>query len=157
MCKWLWLQRNARFTPWPQQLCIKNNGPPYDMHQIVWPSLLCLPEKQWPSPCLHQPPPSSNLWPVPKLLFLLSFVLGSVFLDAIGLVGYEDQISSLDTVSLNGVLRNVKEPFYHSKYHLRGIVLKNVHIHWSVGFSLEVSLFIREDQFVTRCFIRFKN
>ena len=31
-----------------------------------------------------------------KLLFLLSLVLGSVFLDAIGLVEYEDEISSLD-------------------------------------------------------------
>ena len=31
-----------------------------------------------------------------KLLFLLSLVLGSVFLDAIGLVDYEDEISSLD-------------------------------------------------------------
>ena len=31
-----------------------------------------------------------------KLLFLLSLVLGSVFLDAIGLVEYEHEISSLD-------------------------------------------------------------
>lgn len=31
-----------------------------------------------------------------KLLFLLSLVLGSVFLDAIGLVEYEDEISPLD-------------------------------------------------------------
>ena len=31
-----------------------------------------------------------------KLLFLLSLVLASVFLDAIGLVEYEDEISSLD-------------------------------------------------------------
>ena len=31
-----------------------------------------------------------------KLLFLLPLVLGSVFLDAIGLVEYEDEISSLD-------------------------------------------------------------
>ena len=31
-----------------------------------------------------------------KLLFLLSRVLESVFLDAIGLVEYEDEISSLD-------------------------------------------------------------
>jgi len=31
-----------------------------------------------------------------KLLFLLSLVLGSVFLNAIGLVEYEDEISSLD-------------------------------------------------------------
>ena len=31
-----------------------------------------------------------------KLLFLLSLVLGSVFLDAFGLVEYEDEISSLD-------------------------------------------------------------
>ena len=31
-----------------------------------------------------------------KFLFLLSLVLGSVFLDAIGLVEYEDEISSLD-------------------------------------------------------------
>ena len=31
-----------------------------------------------------------------KLLFLLSLVLGSVFLDAIGIVEYEDEISSLD-------------------------------------------------------------
>ena len=30
-----------------------------------------------------------------KLLFLLSLVLASVFLDAIGLVEYEDEISSL--------------------------------------------------------------
>ena len=31
-----------------------------------------------------------------KLLILLSLVLGSLFLDAIGLVEYEDEISSLD-------------------------------------------------------------
>ena len=31
-----------------------------------------------------------------KLVFLLSLVLGSVFLDAIGLVEYQDEISSLD-------------------------------------------------------------
>ena len=31
-----------------------------------------------------------------KLLFLLSLVIGSVFLDAIDLVEYEDEISSLD-------------------------------------------------------------
>ena len=31
-----------------------------------------------------------------KLLFLLSLVLALVFLDAIGLVEYEDEISSLD-------------------------------------------------------------
>ena len=31
-----------------------------------------------------------------KLLFLLSLILGSVFVDAIGLVEYEGEISSLD-------------------------------------------------------------
>ena len=35
-----------------------------------------------------------------KLLFLLSLVLGSVFLDAIGLVVYEDDISSLDRLEI---------------------------------------------------------
>ena len=33
---------------------------------------------------------------VTKFLFLFSLVLGSVFLDVIGLVEYEDEISSLD-------------------------------------------------------------
>ena len=38
---------------------------------------------------------AENLLMVFKLLFLLSLVLGSVFLDAIDLVEYEDEISSL--------------------------------------------------------------
>ena len=35
-----------------------------------------------------------------KLLFLLSLLLGSMFLDAIGLVEYEDEISSLDKLKI---------------------------------------------------------
>ena len=36
-----------------------------------------------------------------KLLFLLSLVLGSVFVDAIGLIEYENEISLLDNVGDN--------------------------------------------------------
>ena len=35
-----------------------------------------------------------------KLLFLLSLLLGSMFLDAIGLVEYEDKIPSLDKLEI---------------------------------------------------------
>ena len=48
-----WLQRSSRLTLWPQQLCITDNATPFNgMHQIIWPSLFCLHEKQWPSPHL---------------------------------------------------------------------------------------------------------
>ena len=35
-----------------------------------------------------------------KLLFLLSLVLGSLLLDAIALVEYEDEVSSLDKLEI---------------------------------------------------------
>ena len=42
-----------------------------------------------------------------KLLLLLSVVLGSVFLDAIGLGEYEDEISSLDKLEWGFAERSV--------------------------------------------------
>ena len=64
-------------------------------------------------------------------MFLLSLVLGSVFLDDIGLDEYDDEISSLDKLEWGFAERIVFiRAVYRSKYPLR------------LQFSLEVSLFI---------------
>ena len=60
-----------------------------------------------------------------KLLFLLSLVLGSVFLDAIGLVEYEDEISSLDKLEWGFAERSlfyIIRAVYRSKY-LKGRIM----------------------------------
>ena len=57
-----------------------------------------------------------------KLLFLLSLVLGSVFLGAIGLVEYEDEISSLDKLEWGFAERSFFiRAGYRSKYLKRRI------------------------------------
>ena len=57
-----------------------------------------------------------------KLFFLLSLVLGSVFLDAIGLVECEDEISSLDKLEWGFAERSFFiRAVYRSKYLKRRI------------------------------------
>ena len=82
-----------------------------------------------------------------KLLLLLSLVLESVFLDAIGLVEYEHEISSLDKLEWGSAERSV---------FIRAVLLQLISVA-SVGFSFEVNLVRHEGQFVSRCFIRIKN
>ena len=63
-----------------------------------------------------------------KLLFLLSLVLGSVFLDAIGLVEYEYEISSLDNLEWGfAELSFFIRAFYRSKYLKRRIMYSYGH------------------------------
>ena len=68
-----------------------------------------------------------------KLLFLLSLVIGSVFLDAIDLVEYEDEISSLDKLEWGFAERSFFFFFffirvvYRSKYLKRRIMYSYGH------------------------------
>ena len=63
-----------------------------------------------------------------KFLFLLSLVLGSVFLDAIGLVEYEDEISSLDKLEWSFAERSFFiRAVYRSKYLKRRIMYSYGH------------------------------
>lgn len=63
-----------------------------------------------------------------KLLFQLSVVLGSVFLDAIGLVKYEDEISSLDKLEWGFAESSVFiRAVYRSKYLKRRIMYSYGH------------------------------
>ena len=64
-----------------------------------------------------------------KLLFLLSLVLGSVFLNANGLVEYEDEISSLDKLEWGFAERSFFfiRAVYRSKYLKRRIMYSYGH------------------------------